>query len=57
MAAIIESELGVDVTLTSGDRGEFTLWLDGRKVFDIHDGPDYDFPDEATVLRVIRTPA
>lgn len=54
MAAIIKRELGVDSKLTSGGRGEFTVWLDDRKVLDIEDDPDHDFPDEAAVLRAIR---
>ena len=54
MAAIIKRELGIDSTLTSGGRGEFTVWLDGAKVLDIEDDPEHDFPDEAAVLRAIR---
>ena len=51
MAAIMQRELGVKATLVSGSRGEFTVWLDGRKLLD--KGHD-DFPDEAAVLAAIR---
>jgi hypothetical protein len=57
VAAIIKRERGVDVTLTAGGRGEFTVWLDGKKLLDIEDDPDHDFPDEAAVLRALRSAA
>lgn len=53
MAAILKRELGVDAKLTSGGRGEFTVWLDGRKILDIADDPEHDFPDEASVLAAL----
>ncbi len=54
MAAIIKRALGVDTKLVSGGRGEFTIWLDDRKVYDKGHG---DFPDEAAVLAAVRSPA
>ena len=44
-------ELDIVPHLVSGGRGEFTIWLDGTKVFD--KGHD-DFPDEAEVIAAIR---
>lgn len=52
MAAILTRELGATTTLVPGKRGEFTIWLDGRKVYD--KGDDDDFPDEAEVLAAAR---
>ena len=52
MAAILRRELGIEATLVSGGRGEFTVWLDGKKLLDKADHGD--FPDEAAVLRAIR---
>ncbi len=51
MAVIIARELDIVPHLVSGGRGEFTIWLDGTKVFD--KGHD-DFPDEAEVIAAIR---
>ena len=53
MAAIIKRELGIDAALVSGGRGEFTIWLDGRKILDIAEDPDLEFPDEAKVLAAL----
>jgi predicted Rdx family selenoprotein len=54
VAAIIKRELGVDATLTPGGRGEFTVWLDGKKVLDKdHHG---DFPEDDDVLAVLGRP-
>ena len=52
MAAILRRELGIDAKLISGGRGEFTVWLDGKKILDKAD--DGDFPDEDAVLRALR---
>ena len=32
MAAELKKELGVDASLEVGDSGEFTVWVDGKKV-------------------------
>ena len=32
MAASLKEALGVDSLLVEGERGEFTVWVDGRKV-------------------------
>ena len=47
----MQRELGVKAALVSGGRGEFTVWLDGRKVLDKGHGA---FPAEAAVLAAIR---
>ena len=51
MAAILSGELASMAELLAGGRGEFTIWLDGRKVFDKGRA---DFPDERTVLAAVR---
>lgn len=51
MAAILVDERGAEVTLVPGGRGEFTIWLDGRKVFDKRDHGD--FPDRDAVLAAV----
>lgn len=52
MAAIIQRELGVAATLTPGNRGEFTVWLDGTLLLD--KSRTGEFPDEDAVLAAIR---
>lgn len=52
MAAILTRELGATATIVPGGRGEFSIWLDGRKVY--AKGGDDDFPDEAEVLAAAR---
>lgn len=52
MAAALKSTFGLDVTLTSGDRGEFTVWLDGKKIADKGRG---EFPTEADVVAAARS--
>jgi len=32
VAALIKDKLGLDTDLESGNRGEFTVWVDGVKV-------------------------
>ena len=53
MAAILTRALGAEARIVPGDRGEFSIWLDGRKVYD--KGDDDDFPDEAEVLAAARS--
>ena len=43
MAAAITKATGESVELISGDRGEFTVWVDDQKVADKIDG---DFPGD-----------
>ena len=51
MAAILSGELDTMAELIAGNRGEFTIWIDGRKLYDKGRG---DFPDERTVLAAVR---
>ena len=51
MAVILQRELGAEVRIVPGGRGEFTIWLDGRMVYDKGDD---DFPEEAEVLAAAR---
>lgn len=32
MAALIKTRFGQDTTLQPGGRGEFTVWVDGKKI-------------------------
>ncbi len=47
MAAQLKKTFGVASTLTSGGRGEFTIWVDGRKVFDKAERHDFPSNEEA----------
>jgi len=51
VAAALKNTFGLDVTLTSGDRGEFTVWLDGKKIADKGRG---EFPTEAQVVEAAK---
>ena len=51
MAAILTRALGAEARIVPGGRGEFSIWLDGRKIYDKGDD---DFPDEAEVLAAAR---
>jgi hypothetical protein len=51
VAAALEQALGLAVTLTPGGRGEFTVWLDGKKIADKVRG---EFPTEAEVVAAAR---
>jgi len=42
------------VTLTPGGRGEYTVWVDGRKVADKSGG---EFPTEAEVVTAVTNAA
>lgn len=50
MAAKLKKVYGVDTTLTSGGRGELTLWVDGAKAFDKNHG---DFPTDAQAVAAV----
>ncbi len=40
------------MTLTPGDRGEYTVWLDGKKIADKAGG---NFPTEAEVVAAAKS--
>ena len=51
MAADLKRGLGVDATLIEGDRGEFTVWVDQKRVA----GKNGDeFPDGEEVVAAVR---
>jgi hypothetical protein len=50
VAAELKSELGVDAELVMGSSGEFTVWVDGRKVAE----KQWKFPDPHTVVEAVR---
>lgn len=47
MAARFKKTYSVETVLTSGGRGEFTIWVDGAKVFDKAAHGDFPTDDEA----------
>ena len=47
MAAKLKKTYGVASTLVSGGRGEFTIWVDGAKVFDKAGRGDFPTDEEA----------
>jgi predicted Rdx family selenoprotein len=47
VAARFKKHFGVETQLTSGGRGEFTIWVDGAKVFDKATHGDFPSDDEA----------
>ena len=47
MAAKLKKTYGVESTLVSGGRGEFTIWVDGAKVFDKAGHDDFPTDEEA----------
>lgn len=47
MAAQLKKTFGVTASLSSGGRGEFTIWVDGRKVFDKAERHDFPSNEEA----------
>lgn len=51
MAAELKRHLGVMSTLIEGDRGEFTVWVDGTKVADKNGG---EFPAESEVVEAVK---
>jgi hypothetical protein len=48
---MIKNVLGIDVKLTPGGRGEYTVWVDGKKVADKAGG---DFPTEREVVSAVQ---
>jgi hypothetical protein len=51
VAEVLKQDLNVDTQLVEGDRGEFTVWVDGKKV--IYKVGD-DFPHENDVVSAVR---
>lgn len=52
MAALIRESLGADTALEPGGRGEFTVWVDGKKVAEKSRS---GFPADATLIQVVKT--
>lgn len=51
MAALIEKETGVKPEVIEGSRGEFTVWVDGKRVAEkTGDG----FPSDQDALTAVR---
>ena len=51
MAALIKEKLNLDTDLESGSRGEFTVWLDGKK---IAEKSRSGFPAEPAIIDLIK---
>lgn len=51
MAAQLKQDLGVDSELVVGGSGEFTVWVDGKKVAEKARGM---FPEPTTVVNAVR---
>ena len=51
MAAELKKQVGVDATLEVGSSGEFTVWVDGRKVAEKKWGL---FPSPQDVIAAVR---
>ena len=52
MAALIKDSLQLDADLEPGGRGEFTVWVDGKK---IAEKSRSGFPADSTLLQSIKT--
>ena len=51
MAALITQAHGFDVDVEPGDRGEFSVWVDGKKVAQ---KDRKGFPTDAAVLQTVK---
>lgn len=51
MAAALEKQLGVEAELVAGDRGEFSVYVDGRRVVK---KPWLGFPKDAEVVKAVQ---
>ena len=51
MAALIKEQLSLDTDLEPGGRGEFTVWVDGKK---IAEKTRNGFPSEPKVIDLVR---
>ena len=54
MAALIKDQLGLETELESGNRGEFTVWVDGVKVAE---KSRTGFPGEPAIIETVRKAA
>ncbi len=52
MAAQLKQELGVDAELVVGGSGEFTVWVDDRKIAEKSWGK---FPEPSAVVGAVRS--
>jgi hypothetical protein len=52
VAALLKEELGVDPTVEPGARGEFSAWVDGRRVARRY--PVLGLPSDGSILRRVR---
>lgn len=50
MAALIKEKLNLDTDLEPGGRGEFTVWVDGKKVAEKSRS---GFPSEPAVVELV----
>jgi len=50
VAAELKSVLGVDSELVVGSSGEFTIWVDGKKVAE----KKWSFPEPQAVVEAVR---
>jgi hypothetical protein len=53
VAALRRAFAGAEVTMTSGGRGEFTVWRDGQKIVDT--SKTGEFPTDDDVLTAARS--
>lgn len=51
MAALIKDQLNLETDLESGNRGEFTVWVDGKK---IAEKSRSGFPSEPAILDLVK---
>ena len=51
MAALIKEQLARDVAVEAGGRGEFSVWVDGRKVAE---KTRTGFPTESAIIDLVR---
>ena len=51
MAALIKERLNLETDLESGNRGEFTVWVDGKK---IAEKSRSGFPAEAAIVDLVK---
>ncbi|MND04151.1 hypothetical protein D3C83_242950 [compost metagenome] len=52
MAALIKQDAGVDTDVEPGGRGEFTVWVDGKKVAE---KSSKGFPADADLLQSVKS--
>jgi predicted Rdx family selenoprotein len=52
VAALIKASLGADSHLEPGGRGEFTVWVDGRKVAEKSRS---GFPADSSLIQAVKT--